>query len=177
VNAPPVPEDPSGEIHAVTHNDGVVPERKSPILELSDYQIQTEAVLCAYIAVEHGRVRGVFDARESARYAAAVADTSRLLAGRSAKLHLGLMRHMVRWLRSLPASGWVFSKGVRQITKINNRSTLERQLCPSRDPDRLRSTRSQECNAWPHGRPTRATALRGPMRGQRLALVTGECAS
>jgi hypothetical protein len=88
MNAPPMPEDPSGEIAGVTPSTGVDSERKSPVLVLTDYERQTEGLLAAHVAVEYGRVTGLVDARRAAGYAAQVTDNSRLLAGRSAVLIL-----------------------------------------------------------------------------------------
>jgi hypothetical protein len=97
-----VPEDGPGDFHAVTPTGNRDSERKSPHLELTDYQRTNEGLLAAYVAVEFGRVTGSVDARRAAAYAAQVTDNSRALATGSARSHMSLLRGQLRWLRGLP---------------------------------------------------------------------------
>jgi hypothetical protein len=105
VNAPATPDEPGFESGVASTPVRPADRLSGPLkvipVELSEAQRTTEGLLAAHVAVEFGRVTGSFDARGAARYASQVADNSRLLACGSARTHLGLMRHMVGWLRSL----------------------------------------------------------------------------
>jgi hypothetical protein len=73
-----------------------------PRLVLTDGQWRTEHILLAWLAREHRRVVEPADSRVTTDYVNRVADNSRLLSGGNPRLHLNLLRHMVRRLRSLP---------------------------------------------------------------------------
>jgi hypothetical protein len=78
-----------------------------PVL-LSDEQRRTESLLAAAIAIEHARIVGADDARETAAYANAVLDNCRAQAADDLRRYLPLARKHLMWLRSLPA-GHLFS--------------------------------------------------------------------
>ena len=90
MTALPVPGDPAGEFDAFTAQLAERNEQKSPGLVLSGAERTREALLAAWIAVEHARVVGPVDSRTTARYAARVVDNSRRLAAGDAVLHLSL---------------------------------------------------------------------------------------
>jgi hypothetical protein len=74
----------------------------SPSLVLSGAERTREALLAAWIAVEHARVVGPVDSRVTARYASRVVDNSRALCGGNSRLHLSLLASHRDWMRSLP---------------------------------------------------------------------------
>jgi hypothetical protein len=97
-----MPEDPGGEIADVTLTGKQEKDRKSPVLELTDYQRQTEHLLSAAICLEFVRIATPPNPSVTAAYANQVVGNSRLLSAGNPGAHMALLRHMVRWLRSVP---------------------------------------------------------------------------
>ena len=104
MNALAIPEDPGEGIAAVTPTDGQGFERKSTRLGamVEARERQLEAMLAASFAIEYARLVPLADGRAAARYSSTVVDNSRLLSGGNPQRHASLLRHQLRWLRSLP---------------------------------------------------------------------------
>jgi hypothetical protein len=107
VTAPPMPEDPGGEFRGVTPTTGADSGQKSPLLELNEAQRRQEHLYAAALAGEFGRIKfgrvyPLASARIASRYASTVVDNSRALAAGNPRVHMGLLRGQLRWLRSLP---------------------------------------------------------------------------